>query len=317
MSLKPFDDAFKDLAEHDAEALLNLLGLLPPGATVKRLPREVALQALLTDQPYEINDGAARYIQHLEAQSYWRGDEAQRAAGYSVRLWLKHELPVYTYFLVFSPKGLPAEPPAAITIEAGGITLIVRLRVIGLWQLSAARALALGRASLLPFVPLMQGGLAELEQSAAALCAVADETRRSTLALNFVMVGNMRYPKADLLDLLRRFSTMVNIRELTRETEFYQEILAEGRAAGQAAARAERLAAARKLLRQMAARHFHGCELGPVVEQVQDAAALERLCDELWDYADAAKLQRLLAELAATPVNGQAHVNGNAEGRSR
>jgi hypothetical protein len=34
MSNKPFDDAFKDLAEQDAEVLLRLLDAIPPGATV-------------------------------------------------------------------------------------------------------------------------------------------------------------------------------------------------------------------------------------------------------------------------------------------
>jgi hypothetical protein len=51
---KPYDSAFKDLADQDPEGLLLLLGALPLGAKVKALPREVTTPALLPDQPYEV-----------------------------------------------------------------------------------------------------------------------------------------------------------------------------------------------------------------------------------------------------------------------
>ena len=39
---KPYDTAFKDLAEQSPELLLQLVGALPPDATVTVLPREVS-----------------------------------------------------------------------------------------------------------------------------------------------------------------------------------------------------------------------------------------------------------------------------------
>ena len=58
MSTKPYDQAFKFLAEQDAEALLLLLGDLRPGqpAQIALLPREVSVSAQLPDQPYEVID---------------------------------------------------------------------------------------------------------------------------------------------------------------------------------------------------------------------------------------------------------------------
>lgn len=47
MNTKPYDQAFKYLAEKDAEALLILLGEINPGedAQVSMLPREVSVAA--------------------------------------------------------------------------------------------------------------------------------------------------------------------------------------------------------------------------------------------------------------------------------
>ncbi len=108
-SKKPYDDAFKDVAEHAAEALLRLIGALPEdGRVVESLPREVSAQALLPDQPYKIEVGGGTRIAHIEAETRYKPDILHRVAGYQTRLWLAHALPVYTYVIVLSPAGTPA-----------------------------------------------------------------------------------------------------------------------------------------------------------------------------------------------------------------
>ena len=308
MSKKPFDDAFKDLAEQDAAALLRLLDAIPPGATVTPLPREVSIQALLPDQPYEINLAGQRHIAHLEAQTYYESDLPHRVADYDVRLWLKYRLPVYTYVLVFIHTGMPKDAPTMINIDAGGISLTVRFRIIGLWQIPARRALGLKSESLLPLVPLMQGGEEELEQGARALGEIKDEIRRREVALHFVMVGSLRYRRDDLLDLMRRTNMTVPI-ELLRQSEMYQSILREGLEEGRQEGRQEGVAIGREalinLLRRMAARRFPDLTLGPEAEQIRDLEALEQICYELDQIPDALALRQRLAALAdvrsATP----------------
>ena len=122
---KPYDTAFKDLAEQDAEALLRLLGALPPGATVRALPREVSAPALLPDQPYEITNGDDKRIAHLEAQTRYENDVPLRIVGYDVLLWHRYRLPVDSYVLVFIPDGLPEEVATTVTVEAGGLRITV------------------------------------------------------------------------------------------------------------------------------------------------------------------------------------------------
>ena len=73
MSTKPYDQAFKFLAEQDAEALLLLLGDLEPGeqATIELLPREISVSTQLPDQPYEVVTADERRLVHVEAQTVY------------------------------------------------------------------------------------------------------------------------------------------------------------------------------------------------------------------------------------------------------
>jgi predicted transposase YdaD len=298
MSRKPFDDAFKDLAEQDAAALLALIGALPPGATVTPLPREVSVQALLPDQPYEISVEGRKHVVHFEAQTYYDRELPYRIVDYDVRLWLKYRLPVYSYVLVFVSDGMPPAVSDALAVDAGWLSVSARYKVVGLWQLSAA-ALALGSESLLPFVPLMRGGEEELRRSAEALQAVTDEVRRRELALHFVMVGSLRYAREDLFDILEEVKMLPIPHDLIRRSEMYQYILEEGRQEGRQEAEQEARQVMLDLLRRFAERRFPGLTLDAEVEQIRDLEAIEQVCLEMDEFADADALRRRLSELTA------------------
>jgi hypothetical protein len=77
---KPYDTAFKELAEQDPESLLRLVGALPEGATITPLPREVTAPALYTDQPYLVTVGSERSVTHVEAQTYFTDAVPARVA---------------------------------------------------------------------------------------------------------------------------------------------------------------------------------------------------------------------------------------------
>jgi hypothetical protein len=83
---KPYDTAFKDLAEQDPEALLRLIGALPEGATIRPLPREVTAPALFTDQPYEVMRGDEKFVAHVEAQTFYEDDLPARTVRYDAIL---------------------------------------------------------------------------------------------------------------------------------------------------------------------------------------------------------------------------------------
>jgi predicted transposase YdaD len=189
---------------------------------------------------------------------------------------------------------MPDDAPTEMTVEAGGLTLTVKYTVVRIWELPATEALKSGRASILPFVPLMKGGMEELEASAQALGQVADEPLRQRLSLHFVMLGSLRYNRVDLLDLLGR-TTMVPL-HILKETPFYQEIREEGREEGFEKGERKKLI---EMFRKLATKHFPAFEVGEELEQVRDLAALEQLCLDLDQIQDEATVRARLAELIA------------------
>jgi predicted transposase YdaD len=232
MSKKPFDEAFKYLAEKDAKALLLLLGAIRRGerARIKLLPREVSVSAQLPDQPYEVTTGGNRRLVHVEAQTVYDPNLPDRMLEYAVRLWLRYRLPIASYVLLLTNRGVGKRPARTASLSAGNLRVDLKYTAVCLWRISARDTLALKRENLLPFVPLMRGGTAELEKGARGLGQVADETRRQELSLHFLMLGGLRYNREELLDLVGRES-MIPLEQL-RESSFYQYILDEGREEG-------------------------------------------------------------------------------------
>ncbi len=296
---KPYDTAFKDLAEQDAEALLRLLGALPPGATVRALPREVSAPALLPDQPYEITAGEDKRIAHLEAQTRYENDVPLRLVGYDVLLWHRYRLPVDSYVLVFIPDGLPEDVATTVTVEAGGLRITVSFTLVRLWQISAADVLATGRENLLPFIPLMAGGETELAAGAKALGQVQDEVRQRELAFHFLALGGLRYTHDEILELIGRES-MIPL-ETLKESSFYQYILAEGREEGREEGRGEAhekdRAAFAELCAYLAAKRFPSIEWQAELARVRDIAALKQLCIELDQLPTPAALRQRITDL--------------------
>jgi predicted transposase YdaD len=284
---KPYDTAFKELAEQDPETLLRLVGALPEGAIFTPLPREVTAPALYTDQPYLVTTERGRHVTHIEAQTYYDHDVPPRNVKYGAILWVNTDLPVHSYVLILSPRGMPDDAPTEMTIEAGGITLTVRYHLIRLWEIDAQEALAWKRENLLPFVPLMKGGRDELIEGAQALGQIGNEARKRELALHFLMLSGLRYTQAEILDVIGRYS-MVPLHQL-KDSSFYQFILNEGREEGREAVV--------KMLLYMIGKRFPGLDVKAEVEFIEDLEALTQLGFDLDQLADADALRKRLNEL--------------------
>jgi hypothetical protein len=121
MNTKPYDQAFKFLAEQDPEALLLLLGAIEPDeqATIELLPREVSLAALLPDQPYLVRSARGERVVHVETWTRWKTVIPQRMDEYGPLHWFKYRLPVGSYVLLLTRRELPRRLPQSGVIEAG------------------------------------------------------------------------------------------------------------------------------------------------------------------------------------------------------
>lgn len=294
MSDKPYDQAFKFLAEQDAESLLVLLGYLQPGerAEIEVLPRELRAAAILPDQPYRVLTAREHSVVQVEAQAWFDKSMLARYGEYGVRSWISYRLPVRCYVLLLTKRGLPKGLRTQGVIDAGDIQIKVRYRLIKLWEISARKVLAMNRENLLPFVPLMRGGREELEISALRLSHVPDESRRSEMGMHFLMLGGLRYNRVDLLELIGR-KGMIPLEQL-KESSFYQFVMDEGRAEGRDEGRLED---AREMLRMLAAKRFPGLELGEELDRIHDLDAIRRLGLEVSDLPDVETLKRRIAEL--------------------
>ncbi len=323
---KPYDSAFKDLA--DAEALLRLIGAWPPGAKVIPLRPEISAPALITDQPYEVTTATERYIAHLEAQTRWKANVPDRVVRYEAIFWINKQLPVHSYVLVFVPDGMPDNPPNRRLINAGDLTLISEFTIVKLWELSAEEAMAQSNENLLPFIPLMRGGAEKMEQCAQALGQIEDEVRQRALSLHFVSMGSLRYNRDSIIQLLGR--TTMQLDHILRETPYIQSIIAEVREEALAENRRQldealtearrqldealtearrqqgeaqqeqekgRREALTKLLLGLAAKHFPGTDLAPAIEQVSDLDQLEALLLSFDKITDVEMLRARLAEM--------------------
>ncbi len=299
---KPYDQAFKYLAEKDAESLLFLLGALPENLTsIEVLPPELSFPAVLPDQLYRITTSEETYLIHIEAQTYWDAAIPQRMPEYAVLAWLKYRLPVFSYVLVLSKKRFPLNLPLMGIINAGRTQVVTHYPVIRLWEVSATEAMARRSETILPFVPLMQGGEEALLESAERLCDVQDETKRREMALHFLVLGGLRYNNVDLLELVGG-TKMISLHDL-RDSSIYQMILLEGQAKGEQQGLQQGLqqgtAAAEHALRRLAINRFPGIELATELTEIHDLEKMSSLVEEILQFDSAAALNSRIKEIAA------------------
>lgn len=292
---KPYDHAFKYLAEQDAEALLLLLGEIQPGEKVKVAPleRELRASTRLPDQAYKVVTAAGARIVHIEAQTRYDQLMPERTADYGAREWMQYRWPVACYVLLLTDRGLPPRAPQVGRIDAGDVQITVRYRLVRLSQIPAAKMLALRRKNLLPFVPLMRGGEKDLEAGARRLGQIHDERRQLELGLHFLLLGTLRYNHEDLLDLLGG-EGMIPLRIL-KETPGYEFLINEGKDRWKEEGRIEgQRESTAEMLRLLIAKRFPRMKVAPKIKRIRDAAVLQQLCLAVHEVKDAASMRRRL-----------------------
>ncbi len=308
---KPYDQAFKYLAEQDPHALMVMLRILKPGqkARIKLLPNEVTVSAKLPDSTYLVTmENGEKRIVHIEAQTVYDPQIQRRMAEYAMRLWIKYGLPVDSYLLLLTPRKAPTPIPSRFHLRAGGLDVRLRYQVVPLWKLSARQALQLKRQDLLPFIPLMKGGMAEVETGASLIAEINDEKKQSEIGLYFIVLGGLRYNRLELLELLGSTNMLTyehvkdssTLRYFTRQArkearlKGIAEGLAKGRAEGRAEERAKTLA---ELLNLAAQQRFPAVQLGDSLNLILDADDMQTLILELPRFKTANAFMRRMAEL--------------------
>src|SRR5205085_1643146 len=109
--------------------------------------------------------------------------------------------------------------PTSLSVAAGSLQVSINYQLVRLWEMPAQEILALDRDQLLPFVPLMDGGPAELTLTVQRLSQINNQHQRDSLALNLLVLGSLRYNPQTMIEAMRRENMMYGIPiEQLRET---------------------------------------------------------------------------------------------------
>jgi len=289
----PFDGRFKGLAGGHPYLLLRLFSIIRAGAKPQVIDvlRELQLDAVQIDHAYRIGD---ERIVHLEAITNWHAERVPRLALYRFLLKIKFKLPVSSYLILMAEKYAPANLPERIVYaEADGFRIETPYETIRLWEIDPQIAFEPGCEPLLPWVPLLKGGAAEVEQAVAAIARLSDQPASApypveTMFSNLAVLATLRYDR----DAIRMFLEGVREKvmlstDLFTESWLYQEGRAEGKAEGG-------LTAKREDLRLVWNARFPGSEAPPELDRITSAATLDRLLSSIVRAQNADEARRVV-----------------------
>jgi hypothetical protein len=237
----PYDGRFKILAEEYPELLLRLLGILKPGMKPQIVNeiRELQLDPVLVDHIYRITGEQTERLVHLEAITSWDAQRVSRLALY--RLFLKHKyrLPVSSYLVLMARKYAPKRRPVkAVYEEPDGFRIQAPYQVIRLWKVDPAIAFEPGCEPLLPWVPLLKTGKAELERTIVAFERLAEHPKDApypmpVMVSNLTTLSGLRYDKVVIKQLLERLGAKIMLSpEIFKVSWLYKDGVADGKEQG-------------------------------------------------------------------------------------
>jgi hypothetical protein len=287
MTKAPYDGRFKILAEDYPELLLRLLGIVAPdtGRDVVHVLRELQLDPMQVDHVYRIGDEVSGRLVHFEAISRWQGSRTSRLALY--RLLLKHKLklPVTSYVVLMAEKYAPNTLPARIVYEErDGFRIEAPYEVIRLWEIDSAIAFEPGCEALLPWTPLLKGGIEEFERAAAEIERLAEHPENapyevSVMVNNIATLATLRYDRdviRQLLDHFRRDAMLST--EVLKVSWLYKDGVKDGQKQGRKAGRKEgRLESKREWLRLTAQSRFPGIGPLPELDRIDQPEVFDQL----------------------------------------
>jgi predicted transposase YdaD len=271
MSSKPFDATLKDLLEMAAGAWPRLLGPWP-FQRVELVDADVSTVTAAADKVLLVH-GDHDWLLHLELQSSYEADLAERLHLYGVLLRHRHRLPVRSVVLLLrreaNAAALTGELRLQFPDEAAPYDSF-RYRVVRLWELSAASLLA-GDLGIMPLAPLtdeatpsLPAVIRRLDERAHAEAPA--EVANKLLAAAYVLMG-LRYTPELIQQVFQGITTM-------EESTTYQYIISQGA-----------IREVRRLLLRLGRRRFGPPDTQTVaaIEAIADLDSLERLTERLLD----------------------------------
>jgi predicted transposase YdaD len=306
MTRAPFDGRFKLLAEDHPELLLRLLGIVDPGT------RELQLDPMAVDHVYRIGDEVSGRLVHFEAITKWLRSQTSRLALYPLLLKHKFKLPVESFAVLMAEKYAPKRMPARVSYEEpDGFRIEAPYQVIRLWEIDPAIAFEPGCEALLPWVPLLKGGIAEFERAALGIERLAECPERAPYSMavmvnNIATLATLRYDKdviRQLLEHLRREGMLPT--EALKVSWLYKDGVKAGRQRGlkkglERGLERGRLAAKRESLRLAIEKRFPAIGPLPQIDVIAPPEVLDQLLLAILEATSPDEVRRAVASAVGT-----------------
>lgn len=245
----PHDGAFKDLAEDHPELLLRLLGILQPGTKtkIKHVLRDLRLNEVHIDHAYRMEDDTGSWVEMFEAITSWHAEKIGTMALYNFLIQHKEDLPVFNHVLFMAEKYAPKDLPDRLVHEGkSGLRIEVPYQAHRLWEVDPALCFEPACEELLPWAPLLKGGLAEFERTTVAMERLFEDREKAgalkpaVLVSKLASLASLRYDKSAIKWFLERLEKKIMLStDAFKVSWLYQEGLEEGKAEGIAAGKAE------------------------------------------------------------------------------
>ncbi len=297
---KPYDEAFKSLADEDPRGLLDLLGILPlqVEAEVEPLERELVGDPMFVDQMYRVrlSDGQ-EWIAHFESESWYRSDIRERMGWCGVGVAYKMRVPIVSVLLLLAPHGVPAEVAEKGEWDLGDIRIHYRFRVIRLWEVDCREVLDKERKALYPWVVLMRSTEQDRQEALRRIRMMGEPN----LAANYAILGGLRYGKDEgWKQFLERTELMIR-EEILEQSMAVQHWMQKGESKGREQGLEQglekgreegRLEEARRLVRAVWEGRFPGTQ-APALDNQHTVELLESLFNRILASTEEASARSL------------------------
>ena len=161
-----------------------------------------------------------------ELQLRYNSKMPRRMRSYTALAEEKYELPTYPVLVNILPTS-DVEIPTSFTSNLGGLRAIQDYRVINLWEVDVNIPFQQSLPSLLPFVPILKGGDNE-STIKEALQLLREDENLNQLETVLAFFATFVLESAVVREIMRWDMAVL------RESPWYQEILREGEARGEA-----------------------------------------------------------------------------------
>ena len=275
-----FDLTFKSLAEGNNLTLLRLFGHTPIDAATRVEPveRELAMGLKSVDHAYLLERDGERWIEHFEAEVVLSKGDLRLISERAVLLSIAKRVKIWTTIVRLSKRHAGAAVvPDTLVDDRGSTQILMRSRVVNLWETEAAQVLADPDPDAVPLVGAMRASRAEMEEAIRRLLAVTDREQRERLNAEMVTWSSFQYNKGERDELRERLG-MVSTKDVLQASPIGEELVEYGRQEGRQEGREEgQLIQARKTLTILAEDRFPGVLESRVVSSLVDLGTIQIL----------------------------------------